>query len=91
MVGLVHMTQWSDDDQRWHWRALGQDDVWRSGAALSRELAEAEARMAAQARAGEPDRRATAPWRTHRWSRREQRMLANVRPRFPRLARPPED
>lgn len=85
------MTRWSDDDQCWHWRALDRDDAWRSGTAPTQEQAEADAEMAEQMRAGEPDRHGLASWRTMRWSRREQRMVPNTRPWLPRLPTPPTD
>lgn len=85
------MVAWSESDQRWHWSAVDRDGRRHAGAELTQGRAESEARMAEQMRAGEPDRHGFASWRTKRWSRREQRWVPNVPPRFPRLPSPPAE
>lgn len=84
------MTWWDPEAQTWQWRATDHAGKRHSGTALTQAAAEHEATMAEQMRAGEPDRHVFAPWRTMRWSRREQRMVPNTPPpRRPRLATPP--
>lgn len=85
----MRMTWWDSSAQTWQWRATDHAGVRHSGTALTQAAAERDATMAEQVRAGEPDHRYHAPWRTMRWSRREQRMVPNVRPRLPRLPTPP--
>lgn len=84
------MTWWSASDQRWHWRATDHVGETHEGTALTQEAAQAAARMAGQRRrAGEPSQ--LRDWRSMRWSKRDQRWVPNVRPRFPRLPTPPAD
>ncbi|GAA1382951.1 hypothetical protein GCM10009613_11670 [Pseudonocardia kongjuensis] len=88
----MRMTWWDSEARTWRWSVVDRAGKSRRGTAATQALAESEARMNSQMRDGEPDRHVFAPWRTHRWSRTEQRMIPNVRPRpMPRLATPPQD
>lgn len=88
----MRMTWWDSEARTWRWSVADRAGKMHRGTAPTRALAESDARMAAQARAGEPDHRFFAPWRSHRWSRREGKMVPNTPPpRRPRLATPPPD